>query len=135
MFSVLDGHGVDGHHVSAFVKTQLVEEFEASIKKITKRNVSVPTKTGEKASSSNINNITNPNEPNSSKSIKLHSRTRKSTKSLRSKVLHSIEAPDGMQKLEVDTDSSHIVSEANYPRSRSVDKRINSKKLPLIMFS
>jgi len=38
MFGILDGHGSDGHHVSAFIKQKIVEEFEIEMAMIHNKN-------------------------------------------------------------------------------------------------
>jgi hypothetical protein len=137
MFSVLDGHGSDGHHVSKYVKSQLVEEFETSIRILSKGQASeVPKNIKDRLTSYDLSNMsTSPRKANPARSRNLGSRQRNSTKDIRNKALHSIDVSNGMTILDVESDSSQVKSDAKYPRSRSMSKRLNSKKSMLNIYS
>jgi hypothetical protein len=137
MFSVLDGHGSDGHHVSKYVKSQLVEEFETSIRILSKRQASVvPKNIKDRLISYDLNSMsTNTNDATPARSRNLESRQRNSTKDIRNKALHSIDVSNGMTILDVESDSSQVKSNVKYPRSKSMAKRLNSKKSMLNIYS
>jgi hypothetical protein len=137
MFSVLDGHGSDGHHVSKYVKSQLVEEFETSIRILSKRQASVvPKNIKDRLISYDLNSMsTNTNDATPARSRNLESRQRNSTKDIRNKALHSIDVSNGMTILDVESDSSQVKSDVKYPRSKSMAKRLNSKKSMLNIYS
>jgi hypothetical protein len=137
MFSVLDGHGIDGHHVSKYAKSQLVEEFETSIKILSKRQASVvPNNIKDRLISNDLNSMSeNPNEATPAQFRNFGLRQRNSTKDIGKKALRSIDVSNGMTILDVESDSAQVKSNAKYHRSKSMVKRLNSKKSMLKIYS
>ncbi|CAI2376343.1 unnamed protein product [Moneuplotes crassus] len=124
MFSILDGHGIDGHLVSDYAKNQLVDEFELYMKQDFKRKLSATGKQRRKSK----------NGLRGSQNLHfMHSLSKRSWKNhkpkMKSSIFNSFEVFNKVSPLDSETESLCLDSELGSSRRSAMNacRKTNTK--------
>ena len=109
-----DGHGAEGHHVSNFVASKLLEEIENNI-------MNPKSRWARRNSVEYIDFIINPNEPDLAAIQGLNSR-KSSQKNSSKQNLRSSNLTNTLSSFEIE-ENSNIDSESSAPKTRNLLKR------------